>query len=244
MDALNIVTSFRQLIMDHISEIHTSLPARVTSVDYGAKTVHLESIVKNKRGSDDEISYPTMYDVPFMINGGGNARISFPIKSGDIGTVIFAERDISNAMQTSGEEASSASIIQPCGMYPVCFIPKIATGTDSTESVDENSIVISNNKNTYSSFDPDGNISIYNSQGMKVDLTTTGISLTDGSGTLSLTGGNLTFNGGTFNINGLIIDENGLITDSNGVAFHTHTHRVSGVESGSSTVESDIPVGE
>ena len=244
MDALNFVTSLRGLMLEQLAEVHTSLPVRVTGVDYGAKTVTLEAIVKNTRSTDDEIDYPTFHDVPFMINGGGTGRISFPIKAGDIGAVMFSERDPSNALQTSGDSASGSTLIQPCGLYPICFIPKIATANDSTEAVDPNKVVISNNKNTYASFDPTGTISIYNSQGMRLDMTPSGITLTDGTGKLTISGGKLTWTGGTANFNGLVIDSSGKMTDGNGVGFHNHTHLVTGIQTGSSSRESNKPTGE
>lgn len=253
MDALNITTAFRGLIADQLAEIHTSLPVRVTGVNYGAKTVTLEAIVKNSRSDEDVISYPTFYDVPFMINGGGDARISFPIRAGDIGTVLFAERDVSNAMQTNGDSASTSTLIAPCGLYPITFIPKIATATDSSESVDPNNIVISNNKQTYGSFSPDGNISIYNAQGMKIDITPGGITVnapgkpitvTDGSGTLTISNGKMTYTGSEINLNGLKIDSNGMMTDGRGIGFHDHTHLVENIETGNGSRETNPPTGE
>ena len=109
MDALNLVTAMRGMMTEQLAEVHTSLPVRVTGVNYGAKTLTLESIVKNTRSEEDSIDYPTFHDVPFMVNGGGTGRISFPIKSGDIGVVIFSERDPSNAMQTSGDAATTTT---------------------------------------------------------------------------------------------------------------------------------------
>lgn len=241
MDALNFVTAMRGLVMEHVAEVHTALPVRVTSVDYGAKTVTLESIVKNTRGSEDEVEYPTLYDVPMMVNGGGNGRISFPVVPGDVGTVIFSERDPSNALQTDGDNASSATLHLPCGLYPIMFLPKIATATDSTEPLDPEKVVISNNKQSYASFAPDGTIEIYNTSGMLVKLSPSAIQISDGSGMLTLTGGNLTFSGGTVNLNGLMIDSNGSLTDGNGIDFDGHTHEVRNVESGSSTVTSNPP---
>lgn len=253
MDALNFVTSLRGLVLEQLTEVHTSLPARVTGVDYASKTVTLESILTNTRSSEDQVEYPTFYDVPFMINGGGVARISFPIKAGDIGTLIFSERDPSNALQTDGETTSASTLILPCGLYPICFIPKIATATDSSEAVDPDKIVISNNKQTYADFDPAGNISIYNSQGVQIELTPSGlnvktggmpITVTDGAGTFQITGGNLTWVGGTANFNGLVIDQNGQMTDGNGTGFHTHTHLVRNIQSGDDSRESEKPTGE
>lgn len=241
MDSLNFVTSLRGLITDQLAEVHTSLPARITGVDYGAKTVVLEAIVKNRRGVDDEITYPTMYDVPLIVAGGGTGRISFPVKTGDVGVVIFSERDPSNALQTDGSSTSSAILIQPCGLYPIAFIPKIATGSDSTESIDSNNVVISNNKQTYGEFSPEGVITLRNASGLSIKMDTSSITMMDGTGTLILTGGNLTFSGGTANINGLQIDKGGNLTDGNGIKLNTHTHPVTGIETGSGTVTSQPP---
>lgn len=226
MDSLNIVTSMRGLINEQIAEVHTALPVRVTAVDYGAKTVTLESLVTNKRSTEDEIEYPTFHDVPFAINGGGTARISFPLKAGDIGTVIFSERDPSNALQTTGETTSTSTLIQPCGLYPVCFIPKIATAADTTDAVDSDKIVISNNKNTYAEFDSTDTISIYNSAGLKIEINGSEITLADGVGSLTLSNG-------TFNINGLKIAPDGTLTLADGSVVDRHTH--GGVESGGSS---------
>lgn len=243
MDALNLTTALRGLVSEQIAEVHTSIPARVVGVDHAAKTVTLEAIVKNSRSSEDETDYPTFYDVPFMVNGGGKGRISMPIESGDIGTVLFSERDPSNALQTNGEQATTTTLKIACGLYPICFIPKIATATDSTEPVDPTKVVISNNRQTYGEFSPDGNISIYNTQGIRIDVTPTSIQITDGSGVLTMTQGNLTYKGGTINLNGLIINPEGRMTDSKGVSLHNHKHPVRNVESGNSTVISEIPEG-
>lgn len=244
MDALNLTTTIRGLISEQVAEVHTSLPVRVTGVNYGAKTVTLESIIRNSRSSEDEIDYPTFHDVPFMVNGGGTGRISFPIKAGDIGTVMFSERDPSNALQTDGGTATSSTFKQACGLYPICFIPKIATATDSTEAVDPDKVVISNNKQSYAEFDPNGNISIYNTQGMRIDMTPNSIVITDvGGGKLTLQGGTMTYKGGVVNLNGLTISPDGKMVDSGGIGLHTHTHPVRNVESGNSTVQSDRPNG-
>jgi len=242
MDSLNLVTSLRNLIGDQLSEIHTSVPARVTGVDYDTKTVTLESIVKNTRGVDDEIPYPTFYDVPISMMGGGTGRITFPIKSGDLGVLMFSERDPSNALQTDGTSSSSATLIQPCGLYPIAFIPKIAMGDDSTESIDSSNIVISNNKSTYVTLSPDGTINLKNAGGKWIMLTTDDITMSDGTGTLTLSNGKLDWTGGEVTINGLTIDVNGKLTDATGVELDSHTHWVRGVESGDLTVESEAPL--
>ena len=242
MDSLNLVSAFRGLILDHLLEMHTALPASVSSVDYGAKTATINSLVKNTRSSTDEQDYPIFHDVPLFVLGGGKARITFPVTSGDVGVLIFSERDPSNALQSQGESASSAEMIMPCGLYPIMFIPKVALGNDSTAVIDQNNIVLDNNTNSTISLSPDGTIVASSSMGAKITVDS-GVTITDGTGTLSVANGSLTWSGGEVNINGLTITKEGLIKDSSGVGLNTHTHNIENVQTGDSDIVSDTPTG-
>lgn len=242
MDSLNFVSSLRGLILDNLLEMHTTVPARVSSVDYGAKTVVAESIVKNTRSSTDSQNYPIFYDVPLMVNGGGNGRITFPIVGGDMGVLVFSERDPSKALQTDGSDASGSSLIMPCGMYPIMFIPKIALNADSTPDIDSSNIVIDNNQQTTVSLSPDGTGVIKSTLGGSITVDS-GVTITDGTGVFTIKSGKANWTGGEFTINGLTISEDGLITDANGIGLNTHTHPVEKVESGDSTIESGTATG-
>lgn len=242
MDSLNLVSAFRGLILDHLLEMHTTLPATISSVDYGAKTATITALVKNTRTSTDEQDYPIFHDVPLFVLGGGNARITFPVTGGDVGVLVFSERDPSKALQSQGTDASSAEMIMPCGLYPIMFIPKIALGSDSTDAIDENNIVIDNNKSSALSLSPDGVIKASSKLGASITVDS-GITITDGTGTLTISGGNLTWKGGAANINGLTISENGLLTDANGISLNGHTHVISNVQTGDSNITSETPTG-
>lgn len=78
---------------------------------------------------------------------------------------------------------------------------------------------------------------------MLVRVNSSGIHLTDGVGTLDLAGGNLTFKGGTANINGMTVDSAGNVKDANGIGLNTHTHPVTGVQTGSSTIDTNTAQG-
>lgn len=242
MDSLNFVSAIRGLILDHLLEVHTTVPARISAVDYGSKTATVESIVKDTRSTTDIQDYPIFYDVPIMVNGGGTGRITFPLKGGDMGVLVFSERDPSKALQTDGSDSSSSSLVMPCGLYPIMFIPKIALGGDSTPDIDSDNVVIDNNQKTTISLSPDGTGIIKSSLGGSITVGA-GVTITDGSGTLTVKDGNATWKGGTFNINGLIISEDGYITDAGGVGLNTHTHPVQNVQSGDTTIETDKATG-
>ena len=240
MDSLNIVSAFRGLILDHLLEVHTTLPAMVNSVDYGAKTATITALVKNTRTSTDEEDYPQFEDVPLLVLGGGNARITFPVTAGDVGLIVFSERDPSNALQSDGTSSSSASLIMPCGLYPILFIPKLSLGDDSSPTIDQNNIVIENNQSSSISLSPNGEIIASSSLGGKITVNA-GVEITDGTGTLTVNNGKLNWVGGEVNINGLTITSDGKIKDSQGIGLDTHTHPVKNIQSGDDSVDSDKP---
>lgn len=242
MDSLNFVSAMRGLILDHLLEMHTTVPARVSGVDYSSKTVTASAIVKNTRSSTDSQDYPIFYDVPIMVNGGGTGRITFPIISGDMGVLVFSERDPSNALQTDGSDASSSSMVMPCGLYPIMFVPKIALGGDSTPDIDSENVVIDNNQQTSISLSPDGTGIIKSELGGSITVDD-GVTISDGSGTFTVRDGKANWTGGEFTINGLTISEEGLIRDSSGVGLDTHDHQVKGIESGDSTVTTEKGTG-
>ena len=241
MDSLNLVTAIRGLITDSLYEVHTSLPVKVVSVDYSAKTVHVESLINNTRSTDDTTTYPTMYDVPIVVNGGGTGRISMPTKVGDVGVVMFSERDPSNALVGDGDNPLDTTLMMPCGIYPVAFLPKTALSSDTTEDINPDDVVISNNKQAYISVSPNGVITIQSMLGGKITVDA-GVTIEDaGGGVFKQYNNQLSWVGGEVNLNGYIISSSGVATDSTGITSNQHTHPVAGVQSGSSTIPTEPP---
>lgn len=232
MQTLNFVTGLRDIVNDNLLEVHTALPAKIISVDYGAKTVTVAPLVKNRTGTGKVSDYPILRDVPIVLMGGGQSRMSFPFQIGDVGVVQFSERDTSSFHQSTGEDASDPFLTKPLGLYPLAFIPKIGTATDTGDPIDNEKIVLTN-VDSRVELSPDGTVLISNPSGSATLDSSGNWVIKDGSGgEISLSNGNLTVKGQTINLNGLIINENGQLTDGQGLSLNQHTH--GGVQSGSS----------
>lgn len=73
-------------------DIHTALPARLISCDGHSATVELMITHLMKDGGS--IALPPLVDVPVGFYRGGGFCVTVPLKEGDEGLVIFAERCI------------------------------------------------------------------------------------------------------------------------------------------------------
>lgn len=91
--------------------------ATVREFNYASQTVTAQIVYNQTYFKKDQdgtykkvfLPYPTLLDVPVIILGGGDARLTFPIRAGDQCLILFNDRDIDNwlAGSTTGEVASS-----------------------------------------------------------------------------------------------------------------------------------------
>ena len=102
----------RMALEAHRSDIWTALPVIFKSHDRDKNTVHVQPTVKLKHvkadGSSEWREFPTLEDVPVHYPGGGGMSMTFPIKDGDEGLVIFASRNIDKWWQEGGVQEQPA----------------------------------------------------------------------------------------------------------------------------------------
>jgi hypothetical protein len=90
-----------------ISDINTSMPCAVRSVTNNGSVspigyVDIQPLVNQMDGAGNLIPHSTIFNVPYMrIQGGGNAVIIDP-QVGDIGIVVFCQKDITKVKNTKG----------------------------------------------------------------------------------------------------------------------------------------------
>ncbi|HCD1107528.1 baseplate protein [Morganella morganii] len=85
------------------NDIHTALPAKVVSCDGHSATVQL-MITQVMRGGET-LELPPLVDVPVGFYRGGGFCVTVPVKNGDEGLVIFAERCI-DGWYVSGQQSA------------------------------------------------------------------------------------------------------------------------------------------
>ena len=71
---------------------------RITAVDFSKQTVDVQILHKMKDERDPRVKklrdYPPLQQVPFVVLGGGDSRITFPIKVGDNCLLLFCDYEI------------------------------------------------------------------------------------------------------------------------------------------------------
>lgn len=212
MNPDRFTTSLVNLIQNSLADVHTILPARITSVDYGSSRASVLPLVKTQIGVNKTLPYPELINVPLVVMSGGTARITFPVKSGDTVLVLFSERDPTNVLAGTGTETVNPVQTNYLGLFPIGVIPCISVAGNS-KSISDEDVLLENDKAKLI-LKPDGTAN-YDNGAAKVTIQPDG----------------------NVNVNGLRITPDGNIITSSGVnlndfyqRFLNHVH--SGVKSG------------
>jgi hypothetical protein len=205
-----------------------------------------------------EVKYlpmPEINDVPVILPCAQNAGflLTLPLKPGDTGLLIVADKDITNFM-SSGEVNDP-----PLGSYPeisnvrkrsitdVIFIPGLSSDQIAIESYNTECIELRDlQRKSYISLGPDGIVmtdgsAVYEMKGGSVKTTAPGTINTEAQGAVSIatpaactiTSSNMNLSGSGNTIQGNITQRDGTFTDGNGKNSSSHRH--TGVESGGDT---------
>jgi hypothetical protein len=81
-------------IESRLFDVHTALPGVVEAYDPGTETVTVRPALKRKYEDGSVVELPLIMNVPVTFPRGGKASITFPIKKGDSGLLIFSERSL------------------------------------------------------------------------------------------------------------------------------------------------------
>lgn len=88
------------------SEIWTALPGIIDSVDLEANTCvvqpTVQGIFRQKDGSQKVVTMPLCLDVPIVWPRGGGYTLTFPLKKGDEGVILFMSRCFDAYWQNGG----------------------------------------------------------------------------------------------------------------------------------------------
>lgn len=203
-DLFDLLSDFIEM---RSGNFHTSIPARVEEVFYNKGYATVQPLIKTitKKGSvfadKHEQVYPLVYEVPIFISSAnrGTARITMPVKKGDVGVLTFSERDTETYLNTSGVEVvdsdNYATLSQDGKPAKLVFIPEIFTASEAPP-IDSENIIITNDKSVYTmkpdgtTIDTDGQTTITRSSDGTITLETQSdtIKLNNGSITIISSG--------------------------------------------------------
>ncbi len=97
-----IITAVNARLLD----LHVCLPARVETYDPAQQKADVKPLLKKRYNADGKpAELPVIASVPVQwpSAGNGSAYIHLPIKSGDLGMVIFCERSLDNWLSGTGQ---------------------------------------------------------------------------------------------------------------------------------------------
>lgn len=97
----------RALLQGHQATIWTAMPAILQSYDPAKKTCSAQVAVMSqvqdrKTGAWNNVKITVCVDCPVIFPGGGGFTLTFPLKSGDEGLLVFASRCIDAWWQNGG----------------------------------------------------------------------------------------------------------------------------------------------
>lgn len=143
-DQSRIAAMLRGFVVDMLYDMHTNVPAVITSIDYAKGFCSAKPLIKTKRADDKIYPEPEIRDIPLTswIVNGGKVVMTFPFKTGDKVYVTMADRDTSALIEGSGEGLVVPETKAPMGWYPIGITPFHTQLTGV--KVDPNNIVIAN----------------------------------------------------------------------------------------------------
>lgn len=221
------------------NNLHTNIRAKVVGVNYKGPSVDVQPMAYTEFPNGVVDEYPVIFDVPLYLpsGAGGKARLTMPVKPGDVVGLSFSERNENDNTDQNTHQ-----------LFAGWAVTQIFT-EGNVKPIDPDNVVLENDKAILTQR-PNGDTRIQNP---KVDvqyLADGNIRITNGSGTLSMSpsgeivgqneagsfklesSGQLVCNGAKITPEGRIVTAKGIDLDDFYEWVIKHTH--GGVERGDS----------
>ena len=138
----------KKMLDKAIKEIHTSLPAKIVSIDKQSLKADVKPLIKVKHG-DEDVELPIIQEVPVCTIKAGGFIIKPPYQEGDIVLLLFSERCIDDFIYTGENTTTEAK--RRHSLEDAVIIGGLNTFTSGDELPDEESENLVIGKNDYSS---------------------------------------------------------------------------------------------
>lgn len=99
-DDLSFANGIRQLMQMQTQKFDGLIPAKVVSYDRTRNMVSVQPMIMLVDTDGNSRMRNTISELPLFSYGGGGFHINFPIKAGDLGWIMAADRDISMFLRT------------------------------------------------------------------------------------------------------------------------------------------------
>lgn len=126
-----------------LSDIHTAIPGEIDSYEgEDTRKAKIKILVKLAMPDGEILSAGVISDVPVQFPGSSSFSLTYPLKKGDKGLLIFSEHGIGNYLTGDGSEQDPDNISK-FALTDAIFIPgiwpfsQVNKTTDNSIKVDE-----------------------------------------------------------------------------------------------------------
>lgn len=155
MSPLSLHDQLALYLENRLNEIHTSKPCKVTKVDYKKCLVWVKPLIRDGRSEDKLQELSEVPEVPIMVHGSPSARITFPIKAGDVGVIHFSDQETSSFINGDGS-VTDPEEYSALGLYPLYFESGV-NPISVAKAISKENIVIENGS-TIIEIEPSGKV--------------------------------------------------------------------------------------
>lgn len=173
-----------------VEQIHTALPGRIVSYDPGSGRASVQPFGAFKTEDGRSLSYPVIHDVPvqFPCGMGGAAAVTFPVRLGDGGIILFSETQTDDFM-TGGDSEDPRRF----ALSDAMFVPGLYAGAPAGESGHPDELCLSFNQYT----------AVLGEKGFTVKVGASTFSLTPTGFSGDIAGTSFSIGGGDLVVNGI-----------------------------------------
>lgn len=130
----------RQAINFQLSNVNTSIPARIESYEESQKKASVKPLLKSETSTGEIIDLPVITNVPVIFPKGGNFSMQWPLNEGDTVLIIFTQRSLDEWLSSGGEVINRDP--RQFSLSDAIAIPGLNSFAESNSNVDNENFFI------------------------------------------------------------------------------------------------------
>jgi hypothetical protein len=176
-DESSLAGVMKTAIRKELQNLNVMLPVEVVGYDRATNRATIKHLVQMEGANGEKVSRANVASIRVLQPGNGAFSISLPIKPGDKGWLMAADRDISVFQQGLSEGAPNTARMH--SFQDGLFMPDAMANGDAPAGQGDRVVIGSNDGGSFLAFDGDG--FYFNVGGTEFTLTAAGFAQTGGT---------------------------------------------------------------
>lgn len=127
-------------IQNQMIDYYTALPGKVESYDYKLQKATIKPLLRQKYSDGSSLEIQPITAVPVMFPSGYKSSLTFPIKKGVTGLILFCSRSIDTWLSNGG--IADIDSIRLFDLSDAVFIPGLNPFTEKSNSENDKNILL------------------------------------------------------------------------------------------------------